>query len=332
MKLQRQIDHLLAQRASEWHQMLQSADAPQRAEFVAWLKASPLHVNEYLEIAYTDRILQHVDGDRRYDVDALLAQIKARAVQPTRRLKWLRPALAACILISAAALPFAYKHFIVQQRFATRVGEQRTIQLTDNSLVTLNTDSDIRVHLNQTERDIELTHGEALFEVAQDAHRPFRVITRTATIQAIGTQFNVYEQADGTRVSVLEGRVKISTPLDMQDLGVGEEADVQRDGTILRNVRPDVLKTVAWRERRLVFSEIPLEEIVREFNRYNPTQRLRLEGIAPGSYHYNGIFDATDPESLADLLAKEPDLLVERQGPDIVIRRRGTPQTLTGTQ
>ena len=49
MKLQRQIDKLLAQRASEWHQILENASESERAEFVGWLKQSPLHVQEYLE-------------------------------------------------------------------------------------------------------------------------------------------------------------------------------------------------------------------------------------------------------------------------------------------
>jgi len=50
--------------------------------------------------------------------------------------------------------------------------------------------------------------------------------------------------------------------------------------------------------------------------------QLRLEGVAPGSHHYSGNFDADDPESFADLLSRERDLIVEKRDDEIVIRAR----------
>jgi transmembrane sensor len=97
---------------------------------------------------------------------------------------------------------------------------------------------------------------------------------------------------------------------------------VTPDGTIQRNAKADVMKTVAWRERRLIFDNAPLEDMVYEFNRYNQSPRLTLEGVPAGSHHYNGIFDAADPDSFADLLSKEHDLIVERRDGEIVIRKR----------
>src|SRR5690242_2544019 len=75
MELQQQIDRLLARRASEWHLILEYASEAQRAEFVQWLKQSPLHVREYLEAVYTDRVLDHVDTGRLEDCDTLLTEV-----------------------------------------------------------------------------------------------------------------------------------------------------------------------------------------------------------------------------------------------------------------
>jgi hypothetical protein len=58
-----------------------------------------------------------------------------------------------------------------------------------------------------------------------------------------------------------------------------------------------------------------------EFNRYNPSVHIRLEGIEPGSLRYTGAF-ADDPQSLAGVLAREPELSVERRGSIIVVSRR----------
>jgi len=339
MKLQRQIDRLLAQRASEWHQTLENASESQRAEFVAWLKQSPLHVEEYLETVYTDQVLKHLDSERLEDIEMLLAQVtpsvlplpgvSAAPASPTRRPKrWIIGiGVAAMVVLCSLMLPFVGSYFGGESEYGTALGEQRTIQLADSSTVTLNADSRIQLRLTQTHREVELLRGEALFKVAHDPGRPFTVQTKTAIVQAVGTQFNVYDRPSGTRVSVLEGRVEV-TPLAkpgvaaMESLGAGQEAQVTPAGTIERNAKADVMKTVAWRQRRLIFDDAPLEDMVYEFNRYNQTPRLTLEGIAPRSRHYNGIFDAADPDSLAELLSREPDLIVERGNGEIVIRQK----------
>jgi transmembrane sensor len=345
MRLQRQIDRLLAQQASEWHQILEHANDSQRAEFVAWLKQSPLHVQEYLETVYTDQVLKHIDAERLEDIDTLIAQV-ASSIAPLTRVsaasgseryrpkRWaIGLGVAAVLALCALSLPFVYKNFGAKPEYATALGEQRTIQLSDSSIVTLNADSRIQLHLDQAHRDIDLLRGEVLFNVAHDPSRPFTVRTNTAIVEAVGTQFNVYERPNGTRVSVLEGRVRI-TPLASgrgsavnaapatKSLSAGQEAEVRPDGMIQLNAKADVMKTVAWRERRLIFDDAPLEDMVYEFNRYSRTTRLTIDGIPPGSRHYNGIFDAADPDSLAELLSREPDLIVERRDGEIVIRRR----------
>jgi transmembrane sensor len=343
MKLQRRIDQLLAQRASEWHQILENADESERAEFVSWLKQSPLHVQEYLETVYTDQVLKHVDAEATEDVDTLIAHMSQTVVPLTgvsaglvsRGLRPKRWAVgigcAAAVALCALLLPFVLRHFENAAEYATALGEQRTIQLADSSIVTLNADSRIELSLDHNHRNIELKRGEALFKVAHDPARPFTVQTHTVIVEAVGTQFNVYERQNGTRVSVLEGRVLIR-PLGnggaaaiaptAQSLGAGQEAQVTPDGTIQRNAKADVVKTVAWRERRLIFDDAPIEDVIYEFNRYNQSPRLTLEGIPPGSRHYNGIFDAADPDSLAELLSREPDLVIERRDEQIIIRKR----------
>ena len=343
MKLQNQIDKLLAQRASEWHQILEHAGESERAAFVVWLKQSPLHVQEYLETVYTDLVLGHVDAEGALDVDALIAQVSSSVVplpqvsgaaEPQGRhfKRWaIGVASAAGLALGALLLPFVFSHFEAPREYATALGEQRTIQLADSSIVTLNADSRIELRLDESHRDIKLRRGEALFKVAHDPDRPFTVQTDTVIVRAVGTQFNVYERPYGTRVSVLEGRVLI-TPLGSggiahaagatESLAAGQEAQVAPDGAIQRNAKADVMKTVAWRERRLIFDDAPLEDVIYEFNRYNQSPRLTLEGVPPGSHHYNGIFDAADPDSLAELLSREPDLSIERRNGEIVIRRR----------
>lgn len=343
MHVQRQIDELIALRASEWLELLTTATDTERAAFAEWLGESRLHVQAFLEVAEIEYRLHRIDREHRRDLDLLLSRLPPNVVSlgrpppvhlaprssVSRRRSWRNAGiLAACA--SAAAATVALLLQTQDPQFETAIGEQKTIELPDTSIVILNATSRIDVHLQDSERDIELRQGEAIFTVAHDPARPFKVRTRAGTVTAVGTQFNVYERPSGdTRVSVLEGRVELmaqnatgSGQAAVELLAAGEEADIRLDGTIRRNTNAVVANSVAWRQRRLVFDNAGLVDMVAEFNRYNPTVRLRLEDVPAGVYTYNGIFDAADPESFVSLLEREPDLSVERRGDEVVVRPR----------
>jgi transmembrane sensor len=339
MHLQRKIDGLLALRASEWFDLLPVATAEELRAFDAWLSESRLHVQEFLEIAEVEYQLQGVDPQRRHDLEALLARVSSEVptlrrdpvTTPRARSRGARRRLA---MVSAAACASIFAVIVAwwshnSGQYVTGIGEQRELELADRSVVTLNADSKMAVHLGSASRQIDLLQGEAIFKVAHDAYRPFQVHARAGLVRAIGTQFDVYNGAGGdTRVAVLEGRVwlksepEIATHSSTLTLEVGQVADIDPDGAIRRLMNVAVTNVVAWRERRLVFDGASLEDMVAEFNRYNRGVQLRLEGIANDPRRYDGVFDATEPTALADLLARERDLVIEHRGSEIVIRKR----------
>jgi len=93
----------------------------------------------------------------------------------------------------------------------TAIGETRTVALDDGSRIVLDTSSRMRVSFSASVRDIELLDGQAQFQVARDAHRPFRVRTGTAEIVALGTLFDVARLPSRTTVTLIEGRVRVRT-------------------------------------------------------------------------------------------------------------------------
>jgi transmembrane sensor len=335
MQVQRQIDELLALRASEWLELLPTASTEQLRELEAWLSESRRHVQEFLEIAEVEYRLGNLDPERRQNVDLLLERIAPNLTPLPRRVAagpFSSPAgmrhwkvigtLAASALVALAAV-LLLRNPAHSNQYVTAPGEQRVVELADTSVVTLNTDSEIEVRLQSSRREIELRRGEAIFKVTHDPERPFRVHTRAGIVQAVGTQFNVHDRDNGdTRVSVLEGRVRLTTSSQSTGLmlGVGEEADIHLNGTIERHEHAVVANTVAWRQRRLVFDNTPLEEMVAEFNRYNGSMHLRLKDVEGKTRRYDGTFDAADPESFLALLTREPDLQVERRDGEIVVR------------
>ncbi len=330
MQTEEQITQLTAKRAAEWMETLRADTHADRVAFDAWLRESRSHLEQFLELEALDRQVRALDAADRPDIEGMIAGA-ATTVRPLRQRPWtdqaptrgrrrFRPLAAA----AALALLSWVGYFVLQtstQQYTTRVGEQRSLTLADGSQIHMNVDTVLKVNYSDRERGIRLTSGEAIFEVANDPARPFIVHTPTADVRALGTQFNVY-QRNTTVVSVLQGRVQVKTGArDSRDLAAGEEVQIAR-GRIQPRAHPDASKTAAWRQGRLYVDEMPLAEIVREFNRHGGPVRLRLEGIPAGAYRFGGTFDADDPAAFVDLLERQSDLQVQRAEGEIVIRGR----------
>ena len=347
----RQLEYLHAQQASAWVQVLHDPTTDQRAAFVKWLKDSPRNVRDFLFMLTVEQALEQLDSHRLRDIEALIAQIDTRVVslgvasprapafpRTRRTAKWVAAAASAVIAV-VAVWAFVAHGTYGWKAFATATGEQRAFELEDGSVIHLNTGSRVAFRFTGQTREVRLLHGEALFRVHHDAARPFRVYTPDALIQAVGTQFNVYNRPDGTEVAVIEGRVNItperhpaieqfnvpaagvrSNPAT-RSVGASQEARVEHGGLLSVRAVPDVSDVVAWRERRLVFRQQTLERIVAEFNRYNSRQ-MRLEGAGVASRVFTGVFDADDADPLAQVLARDPSLSVSYSDHVIVVNAR----------
>jgi transmembrane sensor len=214
---------------------------------------------------------------------------------------------------------------IAPSDYVSGIGERRVIHLEDGSTVTMNTRSRMRVWLTPRGRDIELLEGEALFAVAHDARRPFRVHVGHTVVEAVGTAFSVYRGEHGTKVSVVEGRVKIfayqsPAPLILNpnavawtDVGASdferppppipvsarEEAQVSRDGSAEFDVERKAVTQeqidhhLAWVNGQLIFENATLAETIEEFNRYN-RRKLRIGDPTLAQIHLGGAFSSTN--------------------------------------
>jgi len=347
--LDQKIDDLRAQQASAWISALAKPNHDRQKEFVAWLKESPSNVREFLLAYAIDQSLEHLDSQRRVDIDALLAQITPRVTHlpivnsapphaPTRR-SWRYKIAAGIAAIGLAGAWVLFDRQSSWQEFQTGTGEQRALQLEDGSVVHLNAHSRIALNFSEHARDVKLIEGEALFEVHHEK-RPFRVLTRDAVIRDIGTRFNVHSRSDSVKVAVIEGSVELTTATKAAPtakssetktsprqqtthiLIADQEAHVDSSGTVVVATLPDISEAAAWWQRRLVYRKETLAHIVEDFNRYN-RRRVQLEGDEVMQRMYTGVFDADDPDSLAQVLANDPELIVEHAaGNTIIVRAR----------
>ena len=329
-----------------------------KARFADWLAESPVHVEEYLAIAQIYGVLAQVQVADVTDVETLVDDTivalhgdsisdPAPAPDHSRHRRWEGLGLAATVLIAVLSAALFYADLFEEPttEYVTGLGEQRSVLLDDGSMVSLNTQSRLEVAYSDSERRVRLSAGEALFDVEEDLARPFLVETASARIRVTGTQFNVYQQNGATAVTVIEGTVEVAPkaqPAARRDvdpdsqtpsrsgavatLAVGEQAVVRSGSVAIEATRIANLEPVtAWTDRRLVFSETPLSQIVEEFNRYNH-QRLVLDDATVAELELSGVFSTHDPESLILFLERIANIEVTTlaDGSEIHVRSADT--------
>lgn len=204
--------------------------------------------------------------------------------------------------------------------YESDVGEQRIVRLADGSTLRLNTDSRVVVRIGREARRVRLERGEALFEVAHDADRPFTVEAGRTSVRALGTVFDVRRRDGTVDVVLLQGSVEVRGPAGPPlRLRPNEKAVAPADAPPSA-ARIDARQATSWTERRLTFAHTPLAAAVAEVNRYS---KARVELAAPdlAAAPVSGVFETGDAEAFAAAAASVFDLSITREGGRIVLRR-----------
>ncbi len=201
--------------------------------------------------------------------------------------------------------------------YRTEPGERKTIRLPDGSSVQLNTRTRMVVRIAATgERSVDLLDGEAMFEVAHDASRPFVIQAGTGKVTVTGTRFDVRRSASRTDVAVESGSVIVQGLGDAQSshLSAGLGTTVDGRGAVASPSPVDLAAALAWRTGKLVFNDAPLANVVAEVSRYR-RQPVRVADGAAGALRVSSVFSADDTDGL---LAALPQMLPVgvRQLPD----------------
>lgn len=177
----------------------------------------------------------------------------------------------------------------IYNTITTANGNEYQLILADGSKVWLNAASSIRFPASfvGNERKVEIT-GEAYFEVAHDASKPFKVEFKNnagaGEIEVLGTHFdvNAYNDESATRTTLLEGSVKVSKGNESVLIKPGEQASVSSNSlsevkgiTVKKNA--DIDQVVAWKDGFFVFNNTDLQTIMRQVARWYNVQ-VNFEG------------------------------------------------------
>lgn len=329
-----------ADEASEWLAKLdRGLSAAEEQELETWLAQHPENRRALLRLA---SLWDHMGSLSR------LAELFPLAHQRRRR-KFLFPAIAAslAILVIAGWLILQSPRDLlsppadrgienVASSYETAIGERSTVRLPDRSVLTLNTNSLVKMTYSAAQRVLVLERGEMSIEVAHDPRRPLSVIAGRKVVRAVGTAFNVQIIDEGeVEVIVTEGTVMVVDTVMVA--GAGEQRGaaravepVQTVGTTPRTVtkgekvllgtdRETISKVsdstlsaeLSWRQGNLIFRGETLAVAIAEVSRYTPV-KFEIADDRLNDLRIGGLFKAGDVDGLLATLEENFNIESER--------------------
>jgi transmembrane sensor len=316
--------------------------AAEQDDLSQWLAASEAHRAAWAETRWGWDELDRLAGLQTSvhalpDPDLLLPRRRFRPVAVI--LKFGLPVLAA-----AAAVTLGF--FLIVPRLTVPADatvaphtlaliEQRV--LPDGSTVELNRGAVLTEQFTAGERRVRLEQGEAHFQVARDAARPFVVEASGVAVRAVGTAFNVRIEPTAVEVLVTEGRVRVDDAVRGQSLlgamvngespvlSAGQTARVDLAPTAVPQVAAisaaELEQRLAWKPRLLDFTNTAMPEIVAAFNRSNPVQ-LTLGDTLLADMRLSATFRSDNVEGFVRLMESDFGLRAEwRSDGEIILSR-----------
>lgn len=170
-------------------------------------------------------------------------------------------------------------------------GQRSSHLLPDGTKVWLNVASQLSFPetFSDTLRQVKLT-GEAFFEVAKDASKPFVVESGGVSTLVLGTAFNVraYPEDPEIKVALLEGKVEVrnhgSSQVQASILSPGEELLAPKDNSAFSKHPFNYEQTFGWKEGILIFDGADFENFRKTIEKWYGVEVV-VKGKTPGNWN-----------------------------------------------
>lgn len=293
----------------------------EKAELEALLKVSPELQERYKILDKFWR--QEVYSDQSTDTDEALIKVMARinGTQPltfTRKPSlavFARIAVAAMVILAVGIGVFVYQSqpkpvqiAMVEKHNGT--GMRSMITLPDGTRIWLNAESTISYPevFEENKREVHLT-GEAFFNVASNAEKPFYIHLNQAAIRVIGTSFNVkaYANEENIQTSVVSGKVAFvskrdAKPSDSVFLVKNNKVTYSLATGDMRTETTNTLEDREWINGKLIYKSETLESITRQLERQFG-KKVIFKDPKAAQYRFTGTFEESSLEEIMHYLA-----------------------------
>ncbi len=300
-----------------------------------WLSSSEAHKKNFEEYRKMWDMLGKHKPDKKINIDEewhkLNNKITVSPKEKPRVVKMFKPLLrAAAIFLVLAGLSAGVFYLIRQQQFATyaTATDIKQVSLADGSLVTLNSNTIIKVHPDYTEksRTVQL-EGDAFFDVKPDKTKPFIVKTGNIIVQVTGTSFYIHtsQDKDKTEVIVKSGTVSVFKKGDKKkkfNLQAGEKVYFDRENTTLIKQKNNDINYLSWKTKTMEFNAQPLDEIVSTLNNVYK-KNITIKSDAIRDCKVTVTFEKQPLNAVLEVLKHTLDLEIQQQNKQIILSGDG---------
>ena len=197
--------------------------------------------------------------------------------------------------------------------YSTNSAQRAEIVLGDGTRITLAPESRLRVAADfGTERRDLYLEGEAFFDVAHDATRPFTVYAGNASAHDIGTAFAIrsYAKDRAVQIAVREGMVAMS---GIGPLTAGDVGTLSSDGRASVRHRADLDAQLGWLDGKFSYTDAPLGRVADDLRRWHGAD-IALRDSTLAALPFTGEMNGLSAPSALDLVARTLGLRVRRDG------------------
>ncbi len=221
--------------------------------------------------------------------------------------------------------------------YTTATGEQKTVTLSDGSVLKMNVSSSISVCMSKGSRQVQMNDGEVFFIVKPDPDRFFEVHTAKGVVRVLGTAFNVRDRNELVAVDVDHGKVQVqSAPKSPGDMRVrtvkllaGQGADIDSTGRLAPVRTSNIHDVLAWQRHQAVFKNAPISRVLQELALYHKINiKLAFEDL--GKKRITGTFDMHNLEQTLRFIVTAASLKMEKDT-NGTIRLSGEPVVKSGS-
>ena len=321
-------ENLALAQATAWRVRLTETDAASCPEFAAWLATDARNVEAWKRVQEPwDLVGEHATAPEVIELRrAALAHAHAAGRgrwARSRRFALTRRIGAAAAILAVAVGGLFFWQSLQPDVYSTRAGERRVVTLDDGSRIALDSRSEVRVRYTQNARELVLASGQARFDVAHDALRPFSVSAEGHKVVATGTAFNVDMFGSSLFVTLIEGHVVVlaeparsaaqPATLPRMTLDAGEQLVLSPSAPpSVEHV--NVERATAWENGEIVFENDRLASVVARINRYAP-QPVTIADAPTAELRISGVFHTGDVDGFVATLVSYLPVHAEK-GPD----------------
>ncbi|WP_380921189.1 FecR family protein [Sphingobacterium anhuiense] len=215
------------------------------------------------------------------------------------------------------------KGVIAYNTIETPQGGQYQVVLPDGTRVWLNAASSFRYPTNFSatgRRTVQLSYGEAYFEVSPDKEHPFVLSSGRQQLEVLGTHFNVsaYTEDATVKTTLLEGKVKLTDRLSKEEvmLRAGQQAQLSGTGIQVKNL--DEGNQQLWKDGKFIFNNEPMVSVMQQISRWykvnvvfqDSVQDVRLNGSVSRFEHLSTLLSKLEQTGLVSFKREGNNLVV----------------------